>query len=199
MIARLSLPDLSLNEKHPLVENGTPELPAAHDGALLIVTDNWYYIAIDTDRMAIVWKRLIDANDATREPPMRFYLKGDFFAALKENFDQKALYMLSSKTGEVLWNTDPKNAKSPQPMDSILFSGDNAYGILPHAGQGFYFVGLDAKTGKRLFTCRKQRVIRKTDGEFISVHLPEIKSWRKFWTIRISSCARMISKTARKY
>ncbi len=152
LIGRLALPDLSLNEKHPLIENGPPELPAAHDGPLLIVTDNWYYIAVDVSRMAIVWKRSIDQSDAAREPAMRFYLKGDYFAALKENFDQKSLYMLSSKTGEVLWNTDPKNAKSPQPMYSILFDGDKTYGILPHPGQGFYLVGLESKTGKRLFT-----------------------------------------------
>src|SRR5436190_18731717 len=102
--------------------------------------------------MAVVWKRLIDQSDVTRQPAMRFYLKGDYFAVLKENFDQKAIYMLSSKTGEVLWNTEPKDAKSPQPMYSLVIDGERTYGILPHAGQGFYFVCVDSKSGKRLFT-----------------------------------------------
>lgn len=152
MIGRLTLPDLSLNEQHPLVENGPPELPAAHDGKLLMVSDGFYYIAVDVERLGIVWKRLIDASDASREPSMRFYLKGEYFAALKESYDHKAIYMLSSKTGEVLWNTEPKNAKSPQPMYSVRIEGERTYGILPHQGQGFYFVCVESKSGKRLFT-----------------------------------------------
>ncbi len=152
LIGRLELPDLSLHQAHPLVPNGPRALPAAHHGDQLVVTDNWYYIAVDTRRLKTVWKRLIDQNDLTREPAMRFALGGGYLTVLKEDYDQKVIYMLSSRTGEVLWHTDPKNAKSPRAMHSVIFDGEKAYGIVPHPGQGFYFVGLDCKTGKRLFT-----------------------------------------------
>ena len=70
---------------------------------------------------------------------------------MKEDFDRKAIYMLSSRTGEILWNTDPKKADSPQPLYSMIMEGDRIYGFQVHPGQGFYFAGLDCKTGKPLF------------------------------------------------
>ena len=152
LIGRLNLPDLSRHEKHPLLPNGPRSVPVAHDGDLLVVTDGWYYIAVDTQRLAIAWKRLIDNNDMTREPAMRFALGGGFLTVLKENYDQKVIYMLSSRTGKVLWHTDPKDANSPRPMHSVIIRGQRAYGIVPHAGQGFYFVGVDCNTGRRLLT-----------------------------------------------
>jgi outer membrane protein assembly factor BamB len=148
LIGRLDLPDLSLVTRHPLLEKGPEALPAAIDGRCLAVTDGWYYILVDVERMQVVWKRLIDNNDLTREPAMRFALGGEYLAVLKEDYDQKALYMLSSETGRVLWHTDPKNAESPQPMHSMFIADNRLYGIGPHAGQRFYFVARDCATGK---------------------------------------------------
>ena len=104
LMGRLALPDLALNEthpltpdpEHPLLERNRPSLPVAHAGALLVLTDLWYYLAIDVERMAVVWKRLIDQNDVTREPALRFYLQGGYLVVVKENYDQKALYGLST-------------------------------------------------------------------------------------------------------
>jgi len=106
---------------------------------------------VDTDRMAVSWKRLIDANDLTREPAMRLALSADYLCVLKEDYDQKAIYMLSAKSGEVLWKSDPKDSRSAQPMHGMLIEGDKVYGIIPHAGQGFYVAGLECRTGRRLF------------------------------------------------
>jgi outer membrane protein assembly factor BamB/tetratricopeptide (TPR) repeat protein len=150
LVGRLALADLSLNTKHPLFENGPPEVPAAHDGKLLALTDTWYYILVDVEQMKVVWKRLIDQSDPTRDPAIRFALGGDYLAVVKEDFDRKAIYMLSSRTGEVLWNTDPKKADSPQPLYSMIMEGGRVYGLQVHPGQGFYFAGLDCKTGKPL-------------------------------------------------
>ena len=148
---RLALPDLSLHAQHPLFDQGYAGLPVVHDGKLLVVSDGWYYIAVDVEQMKIVWKRLIDHNDPTREPALRFALAGDYLAVVKEDFDRKAIYMLSSRTGEVLWHTDPKVASPPQPMHSMLIVGDALYGIQIHPGQGFYFAGLHCNTGRPLF------------------------------------------------
>jgi len=152
LIGRLDLPDLSLYDRHPLLEGGSRALPAAHDGRLLAVSDGWYYIMLDVERLAVTWKRPIDNNDLTRDPAMRLALKGDYLAVVKEDYDQKVIYMLSSRTGEVLWHTDPKDSRSPRPMYSILFDGGNVYGIGLRPGQAFYFVGRECKTGRLLFS-----------------------------------------------
>jgi outer membrane protein assembly factor BamB len=151
LIGRLDLPDLSMHDKHPLLEKGPAAVPIAHDAHRLAVTDGWYYILVDVERMKVLWKRLIDNNDLTREPAMRLVLGGDYLAVLKEDYDQKALYMLSNRTGRVLWHTDPKDANSPQPMYSMHVHGDTLYGLGVHPGQGFYIVARDCKTGKLLF------------------------------------------------
>ncbi|MGQ9662029.1 MAG: outer membrane protein assembly factor BamB family protein, partial [Kiritimatiellia bacterium] len=156
LMGRLNLPDLLLYDEHPLVENGPRALPVAHDGKLLLVSDGWYYIAIDVEKPKVIWKRLIDENDVTQLPPMRFALEGDYFAVVKRNYDVKAIFMLSSRTGEVLWRTDAKDSSSPQPLASMFIRGNKLYGIRPHPGQGFYFAALDCTTGKELFRQNEQ-------------------------------------------
>lgn len=151
LMGRMELPDLSQFKAHPLLENGPAELPAARDHERLMLTDGWYYILIDVGRLAVVWKRLIDNNDTKREPALRFTLQGDYFLALKEDYDVKAMYAFSSRTGEMLWKSDPKDSKAPLPLHCTLIAGDKVFGIQPHAGQGFYFVGRDARTGQQFF------------------------------------------------
>jgi len=157
LIGKLALPDLSLYEEHPLIDKGPKALPIARDGKRLVITDGWYYILVDVEKMKFIWKRLIDESDATSLPAMRIELNGDYLAVIKRNYDVKTIYMLSSKTGNVLWRTDPKNARSPQPIYSMIIRDNKLYGIRPHAGQGFYFVGLDCKTGKDLFRRNEQK------------------------------------------
>ena len=151
LIGRLALPDLSLHEKHPLLEKGPAALPVAHDANLLIVTDGWYYINIDIEKMRVIWKRLIDQNDPTREPAMRFALEGDYLAVTKEDFDQKTIYMISSRTGDVLWNTDVKVGDTPRPMFSMMIQRDTLYGLQVHPGQGYYWSAMNCRTGKQVF------------------------------------------------
>jgi outer membrane protein assembly factor BamB len=155
LIARLKLPDLSRHEAHPLVSNGPRAVPFARDGERLIVTDGWYYIMVDAVKMRVLWKRLIDSNDTTREPAIRFTLKGSYLAALKEDYDIKTIHMLNSRTGQLLWRTDPKSATSPKPMHSSFIVNApgpaKLIGLEVHPGQGYYFVSRDCKTGRELF------------------------------------------------
>jgi outer membrane protein assembly factor BamB len=157
LVGRLALPDLLLEDSHPLIENGPREMPAARGGRLLAVSDGWYTIMLDVEKMAVLWKRLIDANDVTKLPPMRFALAGDYLAVVKQDYDVKTIYMLSSRTGDILWRTDPKVPGSPQPIHSMVLRDDKLYGLLPHPGQSFYFAGLDCKTGKNLFGPNEQK------------------------------------------
>ncbi|MCG3181506.1 MAG: Outer membrane protein assembly factor BamB [Phycisphaerae bacterium] len=151
LIGRLGLPDLTMFAAHPLLENGPAELPVAHSGELLVVSDGFYYIMVDTDRLAVLWKRLIDSNDMTREPAMRFALSPKYLAVTKEDYDQKMIYMLDARSGAVLWQRDPKEARGPQPMYDVLIDGERASGIENHPGQGFYLRIVDCATGKLLF------------------------------------------------
>jgi hypothetical protein len=59
--------------------------------------------------------------------------------------------MFSSETGAVLWRTDPKDKRSPQPIYQMHLRGEKLFGLAPHPAQDFYFVCLEAKTGKHLF------------------------------------------------
>jgi tetratricopeptide (TPR) repeat protein len=151
LIGRLELPDLSEYEKHPLHDEGYEALSVSHDGHKLAVTDGWYYVMVDTERLAIDWKRRIDNQDTSQAPAMRFELKGDHLAVVKEDYDVKTIYMLSSKTGNVLWRTDPQAGNKPQPMFSMHIEGDRLYGIGVYPGQGYYFVCRDCKTGKTIY------------------------------------------------
>jgi outer membrane protein assembly factor BamB/tetratricopeptide (TPR) repeat protein len=151
LIGRLALPDLSLNDEHPLVEDGPHELPVARDEHMLFVTDQSYYIAMDVHRMAVVWKRLIDTNDPTREPRMRFYAKGKYLGVLKEDFADKSFHMLDGRTGDLLWTSDPKDGQAPLPSYSVVMDGTRMYGIGLHQGQGYKITAYDCATGKRLW------------------------------------------------
>jgi len=131
-------------------------VPAAHDGSRLALTDGFYCLMVDVEKMRVVWKRLIDANDPTRLPPLRMEMKGDYLAVVKQDFDVKAIYRLASGTGDVLWRTDPKVPGCPQPISSMFIQRGRLYGIKPHPGRGFYFVGMDCKTGKNLFAFAEQ-------------------------------------------
>lgn len=157
LIGRLALPDLSLFDEHPLIDKGPRALPVAHDGALLAITDGWYYYLVDVEKLAVVWKRLIDQNDASRPPPMRMAMEGDYLAVVKQDYDVKAIYMLSSRTGEILWRTDPKVPGSTPPMDAMVMRGGNLYGIRLPPGQAFTFAGVDCQTGKDLFPPNEQK------------------------------------------
>jgi hypothetical protein len=155
LIGRLELPPLSVERQHPLFAANdvrhTGDLPVTHEGDRLVVTDGWYYIAVDTERLLIRWKRLIDSNDRSVEPAMRLALARPYLAVVKRDYDAKTIYMLSSETGRVLWNTNVKDPQSPQPVYSMRIHGDRIYGFLPHPGQGFYAVAMDCRTGKTLF------------------------------------------------
>ncbi|KKM93019.1 hypothetical protein LCGC14_1212640 [marine sediment metagenome] len=185
LIGRLSLPDLSMHRAHPLLEQGPRALPVAHAEELLVVTDGWYYIVIDTDRLKVLWKRLIDNNDVTREPAMRFALSGKYLLVLKEDYVEKAIYMLDARSGELLWQRDPKNSRGPQPMHSSIIDGERAYGIEVHPGQGFYLRGVNCKTGKVLFRTEvkdyqgkpKVRLWPRQFGKHVTV---QVKQARRF-------------------
>ncbi len=149
LIGRLELPDLSTEDAHPLLDDGPRALPVAHDGARLALTDGWYYLMVDTDELRIVWKRLVDANDPAQDPKMRLTLNDNRLAVLKEDFDKKAMYMLDSGTGEILWPRE--GVRGAAPMYSTFLRDGILYGLRPHRGQGYFLAAVHADSGKPAF------------------------------------------------
>ena len=187
LIGRLALPDLTLCENHPLLDGGPGAIPMARDGSRLVVSDGFYTILLDTARMKVIWKRLIDQNDPTRDAALRYELNGDYLAMLKKDFDVNAMYMLSSRTGDILWRTDPKVRDSARPFHSMFIRDGKLFGIEPHPAQGFYFVGLDCKTGRPLFERNEQagyggKPEVELDRELYgNVMVARIKDRQDFW------------------
>jgi outer membrane protein assembly factor BamB len=143
----------------------------AHDENNLFVTDQNYYIAVDVNRMSIVWKRLIDTNDPTREPRMRFYTKGKFFGVLKEDFTDKAFHMLDSQTGDLLWTSNPKDGNAPLPSYSVVMDGTKMYGIALHPGQGYLLTAYECATGKKLWGPAKEEGFQQKPKTFLYPHV----------------------------
>jgi len=150
LIAYLELPDLTRVRQHPFLPNGPEAYPVHADDGLIAVTDGFYYIVVDARRMTILWKRLIDASDPTREPFMRLKVSGDTLWVLKKDFDQDAMWMLSSRTGEVLWHTDPKKPRQSAPMYSPIFSNGTVYGLQVTDANTWRIMGYNARTGAKV-------------------------------------------------
>ncbi len=71
---------------------------------------------------------------------------------LKEDYDLKSFYMLSATTGEILWrDRNEEGRATSNRCTGVQIAADVAYGIQPHAGQGFYLVARDADKGQQLF------------------------------------------------
>lgn len=153
LIGRLEMDDLMLRQDHPLLTSGPRAYPLAHDGTRLAVCGGGYYHMLDIQGMRTVWKRLMDVD---RNTPVRMELRGDYLAVVKKDYDIESIYMLSSRTGQVLWRTDPKDPGGHIPMYSMFIRRGRLYGIRKHPGQGFYFSGVDCKTGRDIFRKNNQ-------------------------------------------
>lgn len=149
LIARLALPDLSLIETHPLVKDGTLELPISIYDRFVAVSDQKYLIVFDVVKMEMVWKNPILNIDLSKDLKMRVKMNEKYVVLVKEDYDRKAIYFYSLSTGEILWCTDPAISGSPQAIYSMHLEGDMLYGIGQHPGLGFYFVSYDCSKGIR--------------------------------------------------
>jgi len=148
LIGHLELPDLLGLTEHPLIDGGPEALPVARSGDRLFVTDGWYYIALDTRRPRVLWKRRIAANDPTRQPPIRLAAGADVLLALKKDYQTPAMIALDAATGGLLWRTDPESAGKAQPMYSAVVAGGRAYGLTSGVGRSFTVHAVEARTGR---------------------------------------------------
>ena len=169
LMARLALPDLSLVETHPLLKEGSLELPVSSYDRFIAVSDQKYIIVYDVVKMEMVWKNPILNVDLSKDLKMRVVMNEKYVVLVKEDYDRKAIYCYSLLTGEVLWCTDPTNSGSPQAIYSMQLEGDFLYGIGQHPGQGFYFVSYDCVKGAR-------KVIKVIEG-FASIPIVNMRKY----------------------
>jgi outer membrane protein assembly factor BamB/tetratricopeptide (TPR) repeat protein len=151
LTARMSLPDLSQVETHPLLKEESLALPIAQYDRFVTVTDEKYIIVYDVVKMVVLWKTLLSNVDISKEVQLRIEMNDKYVVVVKEDFDRKAIYCFNLNTGEILWNTDPVYPNSPQPLSSLLLDSDTLYGIGEYAGMGFYFVSYDCAKGATKF------------------------------------------------
>jgi len=151
LMMRLSIPDLSLVETHPILKEGGLMVPFAKFDKYLAVTDEKYLIVYDVVKMSMLWKTPLLNIDITKEIKIRFEMNDKYIIVLKENFDKKELYCYDLFTGDILWKTDPTNNNSPQPIYSLLFDGDILYGLGEHPEQGFILIAYDCSKGIQKF------------------------------------------------
>jgi outer membrane protein assembly factor BamB/tetratricopeptide (TPR) repeat protein len=153
LISRMALPDLSEVVAHPILKDVAADnvLPISHFGRYLAATDEKYLLVYDVVKMELMWKTPLSNVDPSKDLKMRIALNDKYITLIKEDFDRKAIYCYSLDSGDILWNTDPTNSGSPQPIYSIILEGDMLYGIGDHPGQGFRFVSYDCVKGKKVF------------------------------------------------
>ena len=149
LIGRLALPDLSTVESHPMLKDGPLSLPIAKHDRYVVTTDEKYLLVYDVVKMELAWKTLLFNVDQSKEVKMRIAVNEKYITFIKEDYDRKAIYCYSMIDGDKLWNTDPANSGSLQPIYSMLLEGDMLYGIGEHPGQGFYFVSYDCSKGAK--------------------------------------------------
>jgi len=148
LIRCLQLPDLSLNEEHPLLKNGSKELSIGRFNQFVVVTDEKYLLLYDINKMELVWKTMMVNINFSNNFKLRITLNDKYIVLIKEDYDRKAIYCYETMTGEILWNTDPNQPDSPQPIYSLLLENDTLYGIGIHPGQGFLMVAYNCQNGK---------------------------------------------------
>ncbi|PCJ58613.1 MAG: hypothetical protein COA79_12705 [Planctomycetota bacterium] len=153
-LGQLQLPDLSRYYDHPIVKDGPKSPSHTVSGNDLYLTDGWYYMKLDVSTCKMVWKRFIDNNDPRADPNMRMAADNNLLAILKLDYEQPRLYGIDAKTGEIRWQTNPKDKKSPQAMYSLLVEGDSVYGLQNSSGRTFTLLGIDKKTGVRKLKVR---------------------------------------------
>lgn len=147
LLSRLQVPDLSINEEHPFLKNGTKELPVGIFDQYVVLTEEKYLILYDVNKMEMIWKAQFSNTDVSKALSLRIAINDKYIVLIKNDFDRKAIYCYDTKTGEILWNTNPNNPDSPQPIYSLLLENDVLYGVGEHPGQGFFAVAYNCVDG----------------------------------------------------
>jgi outer membrane protein assembly factor BamB/tetratricopeptide (TPR) repeat protein len=151
LMSRLSIPDLSQVDAHPMIKDGPLALPIARYDRFVVCSDEKYVIIYDVVKMEMIWKTPLANVDLSKDLKMRVTMNEKYVVLIKEDYDRKAIYCYNLLTGDVMWNTDPTNSGSLQAIYSLQLDGDTLYGIGEHPGQGFFFVAYDCTKGTKKF------------------------------------------------
>ncbi len=103
LVVHLDIPGLLRNGDHPILGSADPAPHVAFSEGLLVLTDGWDYIGVDTRTHSVRWRIRIEDVDRDQVLPYRLWASGEHFLALKQEYDVPAVEMHDSATGARLW------------------------------------------------------------------------------------------------
>ncbi|HUT33173.1 MAG TPA: PQQ-binding-like beta-propeller repeat protein [Planctomycetota bacterium] len=110
LVVHLDIPGLLQNFEHPILGPAAPGLPVAFAKGLLVLTDGWDYIGVDTRKRSVRWRIRIENVDRDQVLPYRLWVSRDNVLALKQEYDIPAVEMFDAATGERLWGSNQGGA-----------------------------------------------------------------------------------------
>ena len=149
LMVHLDVPGLTQHRAHPVLKTGGEALPVAFEGGLLVLTDGWDYIGIDTSSRQIRWRIRIEDVDRDKVLPYRLWVSGNHLFVLKQEYDVNVIEMFNASTGERLWRNDHPQ----QVVYSAVYDAKSLYGINYQRDRtGVDLVGYDRQTGSKELT-----------------------------------------------
>ncbi len=157
LLRRLKLPTLTNERRHPVVSADfsrgvlkarvdNKRLPMGVGEELLVLSDNYNYLAVDLKKMALRWKRPIEGQAIGGSPPLRLFVRKPYLVVLKRDFKNPALHCFDSRSGKRLWK------KEEGALYGLCFAADgkSIYGLnLPKTGDNtVQLTALEAGSGK---------------------------------------------------
>ena len=159
LMVHLDIPGLLHNLEHPILGAADPGLPVAFDDGLLVLTDGWDYIGVDTRSRSVRWRIRIEGVDRDRVLPYRLWASGGHVLALKQEYDVPAVEMFDAASGVRLWGSSEGAPKQPgrkreggagNAFYSAAWDTRCVYGIVHRADRtAVEIVGIERASGAR--------------------------------------------------
>jgi hypothetical protein len=157
LVVHLDIPGLLRNFDHPILGSADPAPPVAFTDGLLVLTDGWDYVGVDTRERSVRWRIRIENVDRDQVLPYRLWASGGSVLALKQEYDVPAVEMFDATTGVRLWPSGAgprRDGRKREAQTSAFYSAvwDPAcvYGLTHRVDRtAVELVGHDRQSGAR--------------------------------------------------
>jgi hypothetical protein len=145
LLARLRLPGLSTNRKHPVyLSEAGKQNPAAAEAAeanpvaygegVLAVVDGPRYYLVDAQTMQLRWSTPATKLDPAQDPAYRMWIDGGRLYVLKPYYSVLENAVFDTATGELLWRRREGGKKADEKLKSAAAEGAAAEGAAKSTG-----------------------------------------------------------------
>ncbi|MBM4031578.1 MAG: hypothetical protein FJ291_07295 [Planctomycetes bacterium] len=158
LVVHLDIPGLLRTFEHPILGSADPAPPVAFDGvALLVLTDGWDYIGVDTRAQSVRWRIRIENVDRDQVLPYRLWASGGSVLALKQEYDVPAVEMFDATAGVRLWPSGAGSRRDGRKREtqttafySAVWDPASVYGLTHRQDRtAVEIVGHDRQSGAR--------------------------------------------------